>query len=278
MFWLEVTNGGGTIAVRNLELQDNRIDLRQGIVDIGRSMRDGDSAFIEFSDAMVSRHHCRLHVDDGEVELEDVGSTGGTIVNGERFWGKGRRRRLADGDVIELGARRIILHYDGAGSADPDDPTEVMTTQVDLGALLMVLGANLDPAQALDELSVLKEKEAGELDIRLLKTEILLRLGKPTNAAREFPPLDRHTSWSSTDWIEVLAQLVEAGVVAVDDERVERSSTIPPYLESVGALRPAALAWRAQSKLCELAGDHAGKTNAEARVRALSSQLLAALR
>ena len=34
---------------------------------------------------MVSRHHCVFSVDDYSVRLRDLGSTNGTLVNGERI-------------------------------------------------------------------------------------------------------------------------------------------------------------------------------------------------
>jgi pSer/pThr/pTyr-binding forkhead associated (FHA) protein len=49
---------------------------------------------------MVSRHHCVFSVDDFAVRLRDLGSTNGTIVNGERIR---RETTLSSGDRILIG-------------------------------------------------------------------------------------------------------------------------------------------------------------------------------
>lgn len=49
--------------------------------------------------AMVSRVHCRLTAGAGEIELEDLGSTNGTYVNGERV----DRAFVKSGDRIGVG-------------------------------------------------------------------------------------------------------------------------------------------------------------------------------
>ena len=50
---------------------------------------------------MVSRHHCVFSVDDYSVRLRDLGSTNGTLVNGERIR---KETVLAAGDRIVIGA------------------------------------------------------------------------------------------------------------------------------------------------------------------------------
>lgn len=49
---------------------------------------------------MVSRHHCVFSVDDFSVRLRDLGSTNGTVVNGEKIR---RETVLAGGDRILIG-------------------------------------------------------------------------------------------------------------------------------------------------------------------------------
>lgn len=55
----------------------------------------------------VSRRHALIVVSAGGATIEDLGSSNGTFVEGERVSG---RRRLADGEVIELGAARLDFH------------------------------------------------------------------------------------------------------------------------------------------------------------------------
>jgi hypothetical protein len=56
---------------------------------------------INIADPEVSRRHATLHSEGGVVTIEDLESTNGTFVNGERITGK---RQLAEGDEVRLGA------------------------------------------------------------------------------------------------------------------------------------------------------------------------------
>lgn len=61
---------------------------------------------IHIADANVSRRHASfMRLDEGWA-IVDLGSTNGTRVNGEPV----ERRRLRDGDVIEIGLVRLVYH------------------------------------------------------------------------------------------------------------------------------------------------------------------------
>lgn len=74
---------------------------------IGRS-NDIDVALIE---DMVSRRHARVLLQGDSLIIEDLGSTNGTFVNGEKI----RRARLKEGDKILIGTSIIRV-----ASADSD--------------------------------------------------------------------------------------------------------------------------------------------------------------
>src|SRR5512138_65218 len=74
--------------------------------------RDTSSA-IAINDAEVSRKHARLNYQGGKYVIEDLGSTNGTFVNGQRLVSP---VVLKSGDVISLG-EQIVLMYE-ALSAD----------------------------------------------------------------------------------------------------------------------------------------------------------------
>jgi pSer/pThr/pTyr-binding forkhead associated (FHA) protein len=76
---------------------------------IGRDSSNG----VAINDAEVSRKHARLTFQGGKYVLEDLGSTNGTFVNGQRLAGP---VVLKSGDVVSLG-EQIVLMYD-ALSAD----------------------------------------------------------------------------------------------------------------------------------------------------------------
>ncbi len=75
--------------------------------------RDSASA-IAINDAEVSRKHARLTFQGGKYVLEDLGSTNGTFVNGQRLAGPAV---LKAGDVVSLG-EQIVLMYDAINN-DP---------------------------------------------------------------------------------------------------------------------------------------------------------------
>ncbi len=77
---------------------------------IGRDSTNG----VAINDAEVSRKHARLMFQGGKYVLEDLGSTNGTFVNGQRLAGP---VVLKPGDVISLG-EQIVLMYD-AIATDP---------------------------------------------------------------------------------------------------------------------------------------------------------------
>ncbi len=77
---------------------------------IGRDSSSG----IAINDAEVSRKHARLNFQGGKYVIEDLGSTNGTFVNGQRITGAAV---LKAGDVVSLG-EQIVLLYE-ALSSDP---------------------------------------------------------------------------------------------------------------------------------------------------------------
>jgi pSer/pThr/pTyr-binding forkhead associated (FHA) protein len=68
---------------------------------IGRSS-DLDMVLVE---DMVSRKHAKIVTDDGSISIQDLGSTNGTFVNGEKI----RTVRLKEGDRILIGTSIIKL-------------------------------------------------------------------------------------------------------------------------------------------------------------------------
>jgi pSer/pThr/pTyr-binding forkhead associated (FHA) protein len=71
---------------------------------IGRDASNG----VAINDAEVSRKHARLSFQGTKYVIEDLGSTNGTFVNGQRLAGP---VVLKPGDVVSLG-EQIVLMYD----------------------------------------------------------------------------------------------------------------------------------------------------------------------
>jgi pSer/pThr/pTyr-binding forkhead associated (FHA) protein len=75
---------------------------------IGRSS-DLDMVLVE---DMVSRRHAKISSSEADVYIQDLGSTNGTFVNGEKIAGKSR---LSEGDRILVGTSIIkVVAVDGA--------------------------------------------------------------------------------------------------------------------------------------------------------------------
>ena len=75
-------------------LRGKRVKLPPGIHIVGRGLGP-----LPFQDLGLSQEHAKIHVFAHRIEVEDVGSTNGTYVNGSRV----ARQVLKDGDEVRLG-------------------------------------------------------------------------------------------------------------------------------------------------------------------------------
>ena len=60
---------------------------------------------IQIEDANISRRHAALVAEEGGWAVEDLGSTNGTWLRGEKV----QRAALNDGDIVTIGATRLFL-------------------------------------------------------------------------------------------------------------------------------------------------------------------------
>jgi hypothetical protein len=100
------------LVVRRGPQVDRAFPLLKETITLGRDAAND----IVIADPEVSRHHARLvRQPDGSVVLEDLGSTNGTYINGQRLLGP---RPLRHGDQVGLGETIVLLYQ--APSAEPD--------------------------------------------------------------------------------------------------------------------------------------------------------------
>ena len=81
--------------IEPLEYAGQRVDVEVAVV-IGRST-DCD---LSLGDTYLSSRHARVANDDGDLSIEDLGSTNGTYVNQELTRG---RVHLERGDIVQVG-------------------------------------------------------------------------------------------------------------------------------------------------------------------------------
>ncbi len=87
---------------------------------IGRSHKHGSDIVISKDSTTVSsyitisRKHCVLYINDEDVSVSDLGTRGGTYVNGEMLLER-QKRVLEDGDKLRLGkGKELIVKIEGA--------------------------------------------------------------------------------------------------------------------------------------------------------------------
>lgn len=126
--------------------------LDGGSLVIGRGRR----ADLPINDASASREHCRIDRDMASLEVVDLDSRNGVLVNGERIAGRGP---LFHGDVITLGSSSIVVMVQarapsGALSFEPYDGEDDEETTLAGGNRLEVFASGAEQALADDELMV----------------------------------------------------------------------------------------------------------------------------
>ncbi len=99
------------LVVRRGPQPNQTYELNKDIITLGRDITND----IVINDPEVSRHHMRMTRGPGGFTIEDLGSTNGTFVNGQRVTGA---RPLRAGDMIGLG-ETVTLGYESLGAAVP---------------------------------------------------------------------------------------------------------------------------------------------------------------
>ncbi|MEM6280644.1 MAG: FHA domain-containing protein [Chloroflexota bacterium] len=109
-------NDNFRLIVRRGPQPNQTYDLNKDIVTIGRDITND----IVINDPEVSRHHLRFTRGAGGFTIEDLGSTNGTFVNGQRITGA---KPLNNGDMIGLG-ETVTLGYEASRGPNVGAPEE----------------------------------------------------------------------------------------------------------------------------------------------------------
>ena len=91
----EASESVPTLVVTAAEGSGRTIEVRRPIV-VGR----GSNVDVTLEDAFASDRHARFDTADGRLFVHDLGSTNGTMVNGERVT---ERTALSRGDAVTIG-------------------------------------------------------------------------------------------------------------------------------------------------------------------------------
>jgi hypothetical protein len=98
-----------------------------GAIIVGRD----ESAGIVIADAEASRKHASLTTEGASLTVEDLGSTNGTFVNGERL---SAARTVGEGDRVRVGTTvfevRALTQATRVGTAIPEEPEDAQATRV----------------------------------------------------------------------------------------------------------------------------------------------------
>ena len=100
----------------------------------------------------VSRKHCRIVRDGDSLKLEDLGSSNGTFLNGQRV----QEAMLGPGDTVQVGPVVFVLQVDGQPADDELQP--VTMAAADGEAVLDDEQATLEP----DSLETLSDDDDAE--------------------------------------------------------------------------------------------------------------------
>lgn len=110
-----MSDGPSRLVVRTGPNPGTVFDLTKEVTMLGRDVTND----IPLGDAEISRQHSRLTRTPGGMVLEDLGSTNGTFVNGDRL---SSPRVLQPGDIVGLGENVTLLFE----STAPDAAATVM--------------------------------------------------------------------------------------------------------------------------------------------------------
>jgi pSer/pThr/pTyr-binding forkhead associated (FHA) protein len=114
----------------HLDLPGRSVALFEGEITLGRSRGCG----IVLADPCISRVHALVAVRSGRVYLQDLRSSNGTFVDGERISGE---QEITEGDRISIGNYDLLLHLgppiepSGDAEVDPNEAESGATREMD---------------------------------------------------------------------------------------------------------------------------------------------------
>src|SRR5206468_690863 len=124
----------------------------------------------------VSRKHCRLICNGEAIKVEDLGSSNGTYINGERV----QQAEITPGDTLQIGPVVFVLQVDGfptdedltpvtvqaAGSSQPGKPDDSQTAEEPLDLASSSKSGSAIPGE-FDPMEALESNEGSAFDFQI---------------------------------------------------------------------------------------------------------------
>ena len=129
-FFLSETPGQAVEAAPPLALLTDAAG-REYPLRLGENLIGRDAAEVLIADNTVSRKHARITVSEDAIEIEDLGSTNGTDVDGRRI-APDEKVALRDGSEIVAGSVRLALKVSGIELPVVEEVVEVEPTAVEV--------------------------------------------------------------------------------------------------------------------------------------------------
>jgi pSer/pThr/pTyr-binding forkhead associated (FHA) protein len=114
-----------TLEIKRGSKKTRAIRLRREETLVGRQ----EGCDMRIPSAAVSRKHCRLSFRDGYLRVEDLGSSNGTFLNGDRIEGI---HPVKPGDLLEIGPITFLVKYELSRSAAGELLKHVLAEPADI--------------------------------------------------------------------------------------------------------------------------------------------------
>lgn len=185
---------------------------RQFALGMGENSVGREAADVLLPDNTVSRRHACITVSESAVEIEDLGSTNGTEVDGSRVE-PGQKVALGDGSVILVGSVRLILKAPGLQAA-PAQAAQEETTDWEHGDLP-------------EPVAWLVREDGTEMPVLAGANSIGRREGNDIRIADDQYVSGRHAELKAEDGDFTLVDLGSTNGTFVNGERLEPSTPRP---------------------------------------------------
>jgi predicted component of type VI protein secretion system len=133
---------------------------------------------------IVSHRHCVILERAGRAFVEDLRSTNGTCLNGERLIGE---KELREGDRLTIGPLAFQIEIEGALPPDlPEHLVESEGNDIETEAATMLSDAEAEREESIDETGLLRGDTARELPSAPEVSEVARgETARPQNPPRE---------------------------------------------------------------------------------------------